>query len=115
MAGRNKSVSEDSVVASSSASSSISGGWAACWKQRTLPEKLLFSVILVILVGFIVSMIVLVEIYLRLEDRLLAVGNGSSIRAQQLITDDHHHHNSIVANLTANQVIELLYRGSGCC
>ena len=28
-----------------------SSGWAACWKQRTLPEKILLSLIAVIFIG----------------------------------------------------------------
>ena len=44
--------------------------------------------------GFFVAMIVLVEIYLRLEDRLLTAGNKSFI-----VTDDFHA-GSQISNLT---------------
>lgn len=79
-------------------------GWTACWKQRTLPEKLLLSAILVIFIGknfktiiiqfkktlyqiqitgFLIALVVLVEIYLRLEGRLLTTGNKP-----MFVTDD---------------------------
>lgn len=45
--------------------------------------------------GFFVAMIVLVEIYLRLEDRLLTAGNKSFV-----VTDDVIPAGSLIGNLT---------------
>ena len=51
---------ETGDVSSSSSSSSSSSpdtnggclnGWLSCWKQRTVPEKMLFSIIVVIFIG----------------------------------------------------------------
>lgn len=49
-------------------------------------------------------MIVLVEIYLRLEDRLLAAGNGNGKAHHQFITDDNQMNLIMAANLTQHQV-----------
>ncbi len=50
-----KSVSSDEdgsgTVSSNTSTSARLAGWTACWNQRTLPEKLLFSVILFIFIG----------------------------------------------------------------
>lgn len=91
----NKSVENADSEIETAIPGTCDSGWTACWKQRTLPEKLLLSAISIIFIGFFVAMIVLVEIYLRLEDRLLTAGNKSFV-----VTDDVIPAGSLIGNLT---------------
>jgi len=66
-----------------------------CWKQRTGAEKMLLVLLVSLFLGFGVAVAILVNTYLRLEERLLAVHGKPSI-----VTDDSIHHDLVASIAT---------------
>ena len=76
-----------------------------CWKQRTGAEKMLLVLLVSLFLGFGVAVAILVNTYLRLEERLLAVHGKPSI-----VTDDSIHHDLVASIATIPPVLFLVLR-----